>query len=49
MFKVSCQDHEPGLGLALVFWKAVGAGYCYKTVGPSPSLAQLSNSVAGLQ
>ena len=29
MVKVRCQDHEPGLGLGLGFWKAVGAGYWY--------------------
>ena len=29
MVKVRCQDDEPGLGLGLGFWKAVGAGYWY--------------------
>ena len=29
MVKVRCQDHEPGLGIGLGFWKAVGAGYLY--------------------
>ena len=29
MDKVKCQDHEPGLGLGLGFWNAVGAGYRY--------------------
>ena len=27
MFKVRIQDHEPGQGLRLGFWVAVGAGY----------------------
>ena len=29
MIKVSCQNHEPGLGLGLGFWERVGAGYWY--------------------
>ena len=29
MVKVKCQDHEPGLGLGLGFWKAVEALYWY--------------------
>ena len=29
LVKVRGQDHEPGLGLGLGFWKAVGAGYWY--------------------
>ena len=29
MVMVRCQVHEPGLGLGLGFWKAVGAGYRY--------------------
>ena len=50
MVKVRCQDHEPGLGLGLRFWKAVGAVYWYvQTEGPSLSLGKLSKSVAGLQ
>ena len=28
-FKVRCQVHEPGLGLGLGFWKALGAWYWY--------------------
>ena len=48
--KETCQDLEPGLGILLGVWKAVGAGYWYVwTEGPSPSLGQLSNSVEGLQ
>ena len=27
--EVSCQDHEPGLGFELGFWKAVEALYWY--------------------
>ena len=50
MVKVRCQDDEPGLGLGLGFWKAVGAGYWYiQTEGPSPNSGQVSNSVAGFQ
>ena len=29
MLKVSCNYHEPGLGLGLGHWKALGAGYWY--------------------
>ena len=50
MVKVRCQDHEPGLGLGLGFWKAVGAGYWFiYTEFSSPRLRQLSNLVSGLQ
>ena len=39
LVKMRCQDQEPGLGLGLGFWKAVGAGYWYVwKEGPSPRL-----------
>ena len=43
--KVRCQDHEPGIGLGLGFWKAVGAGnWLVYTECPSPRLGKQSNS-----
>ena len=29
MIRVSCQNHEPGLGIGSDFGEAVGAGYWY--------------------
>ena len=50
IFNVKYQDNETGLGLGLVFWKAVDAGYSYAyTWDPSLMLVGMYSSFSGLE